>query len=136
MFQELVELTNRLHCNSYVKLWWIGFQLWWSLLTGRNLTQRPELNLIIISIINLIIITFLLCSFHAVSISEINKHDDKLWLAANILANCNHSLNFFLYILSGKQFRNEFLTLVGCEKSSQANQTGTTRTSNLSSTCV
>ena len=40
------------------------------------------------------------------------NYEDDFWTVVSILATSNHSLNFYLYILSGTQFRNQFLIMI------------------------
>ena len=42
-------------------------------------------------------------------------YEDYFWITVDILDISNHSLNFYLYILSGTQFRNQFLIMVRCK---------------------
>ena len=42
------------------------------------------------------------------------NYEDDFWTVVSILATSNHSLNFYLYILSGTQFRNQFLIMIRC----------------------
>ena len=44
-------------------------------------------------------------------------HPDQLHMQIMMLINAlNHSLNFILYIISGQQFRNQFLKMITCNR--------------------
>ena len=42
-------------------------------------------------------------------------YEDRFWIIVDILSISNHSLNFYLYILSGTEFRNQFLIMMKCK---------------------
>ena len=65
--------------------------------------------------------------------TDYNIYEDTNWIVVLIVATCNHSLNFFLCVLSGKQFRNQFLIIMGCRKKENAGQSGTPTVSSISS---
>ena len=39
-------------------------------------------------------------------------YEDDFWTVVSILSTSNHSLSFYLYILSGTQFRNQFVIMI------------------------
>ena len=43
-------------------------------------------------------------------------YEDETWIVCSTLSTCNQSLNFYLYILSGTQFRNQFLIMTRCKQ--------------------
>ncbi len=52
--------------------------------------------------------------------------------SAQKLYHTNNGINFFLYILSGTKFRNDFLQLFGCTRKATTTETGSTNTLNTS----
>ena len=39
------------------------------------------------------------------------------WAIVSVLASFNHPVNFFLYLISGQQFRKQFMEIICCKKS-------------------
>ena len=70
-------------------------------------------------ILTLPIVTYTLTSAHIkhlYSSRDQNKGDTELWLAiSSCLIMLNHSINFFLYCIAGKKFRDEFKVMVICK---------------------
>ena len=51
------------------------------------------------------------------------------WAVVNMLVYANHAINFFLYLISGRKFRNQLKQLLGCSRQAEGTAKATTSNS-------
>ncbi len=99
--------------------------------SGSKKTDRIRSMAITVICVTLLFVLFTVPINIYVPISHVLSHDthahchDLLFAILNNMVNANHSINFFVYLLTNSKFRSEFKACVTCATYALKNQSKT-----------